>query len=144
MVLKLFFDISTSFRFTKDQCECTLHSEAPPCLSRQDIKQCPLQGDELQVWSLNLDIFWLRVLAHARNSFVVVNILYIYVQFAQFFWFIIFLKSRHGYVWNLVCLTKLYLDQSKARGWSRLVHICRKFRLKTKKISIQNSHFKLC
>ena len=30
MVLKLFFDISTSFRFSKDQCECTLHSEAPP------------------------------------------------------------------------------------------------------------------
>ena len=29
MVLKLFFDISTSFRFSKDQCECTLHSEAP-------------------------------------------------------------------------------------------------------------------
>ena len=33
MVLKLFFDISTSF--SKDQCECTLHSEAPPCLSDQ-------------------------------------------------------------------------------------------------------------
>ena len=33
MVLKLFFDISTSFRFSKDQCECTLHSEAPPWLN---------------------------------------------------------------------------------------------------------------
>ena len=28
-----------------------------------------------KVWSLNLDIFWPRVLAHATNSFVVVNIL---------------------------------------------------------------------
>ena len=35
MVLKLFFDISTSFRFSKDQCECTLHSEAPPWLYPQ-------------------------------------------------------------------------------------------------------------
>ena len=33
MVLKSFFDISTSFRFSKDQCECTLHSEASPCFS---------------------------------------------------------------------------------------------------------------
>ena len=30
MVLKLFFDISTSFRFSKISVECTLHSEAPP------------------------------------------------------------------------------------------------------------------
>ena len=37
VVLKLFFDISTSFKFSKDQCECTLHSEAPPCLIAQDI-----------------------------------------------------------------------------------------------------------
>ena len=30
MVLKLFFDISISFRFLKISVECTLHSEAPP------------------------------------------------------------------------------------------------------------------
>ena len=30
MVLKLFFDISISFRFSKISVECTLHSEAPP------------------------------------------------------------------------------------------------------------------
>ena len=46
MVLKSFFDISTSFRFSKDQCECTLHSEAPPCtyLPRlvNVICECPL------------------------------------------------------------------------------------------------------
>ena len=35
MVLKLFFDISISFRFSKISVECTLHSEAPPCSSLQ-------------------------------------------------------------------------------------------------------------
>ena len=30
MVLKLSFDISTSFRFSKISVKCTLHSEAPP------------------------------------------------------------------------------------------------------------------
>ena len=46
MVLKLFFDISTSFRFSKDQCECTLHSEAPPCITLlliQDYKLDPVR-----------------------------------------------------------------------------------------------------
>ena len=34
MLLKLFFDISTSFRFSKISVECTLHSEAPPWLEQ--------------------------------------------------------------------------------------------------------------
>ena len=34
MVLKLFFDISTSFWFSENQCECTLHSEALLGLSK--------------------------------------------------------------------------------------------------------------
>ena len=33
MVLKLFFDISISFGFSKISVECTLHSEAPPCIN---------------------------------------------------------------------------------------------------------------
>ena len=46
MVFKLFFDISTSFRFSKDQCECTLHSEALPWLI-VPVLTTPLQGPVL-------------------------------------------------------------------------------------------------
>ena len=33
MMLKLLFDFSTGFRFSKISVECTFHSEAPPCIS---------------------------------------------------------------------------------------------------------------
>ena len=32
MILKRFYDISTDFRFSKNQCECSVHSCSCPCL----------------------------------------------------------------------------------------------------------------
>ena len=48
-MLQLFFDISTSFRFSKDQCECTLHSEAPPWLDLLDLAQFCRPISELMI-----------------------------------------------------------------------------------------------
>jgi hypothetical protein len=38
MMLKWFFDISTGFRFSKNQCECSVHSCSCPCSNQ--LNQC--------------------------------------------------------------------------------------------------------
>ena len=81
MVLKLFFDISTSFRFSKDQCECTLHSEAPPwldwqcCLARSS-KMAP----RILIFSIVLgaeNLSYVKSIETHAREFLTLNILYI-------------------------------------------------------------------
>ena len=44
MVLKLFFDIATGFRFSKISEECPLHSEAPPWLTTHAVDKKKSRG----------------------------------------------------------------------------------------------------